>query len=397
MQICTGLDHYSQDQFAALKGKRVGVLCNQASVNWRFDHILDLMRWCAVDLRVIFSPQHGLFGTTQDNMIEWSPVGEEEIPIISLYSETRQPTQEMLSGLDVLVIDLPDIGSRYYTFAWTTVLTMRTAAAVGVKVIILDRPNPIGRQTEGAILQPGYESFVGMLPIAQRHGLTLGEIARLERLLNTPNVDLEVVTSKSEEANWVMPSPNMPTRDTALVYPGACLIEGTNLSEGRGTTRPFEIVGAPWIKRELFATALNEMALPGVVFRPIQFQPTFNKYSGKVCDGVFVHVTDAAVFRPVLSYCAVMQMAIDQTGLHTATDPQPDSFTPECSETKLGGFAWRRPPYEYEFEKLPIDILFGNSWCREALVQQTNLDFLTFSWLRELEAVTDSIEQCKID
>lgn len=397
MPIRTGLDCLLRDGCPRIRGQRVGVLCNQASVTSSFQHIVDELLKQSIDVKCVLAPQHGLFGATQDNMIEWHSTEATDIPIYSLYSETRVPTDEMLAGLDVVVIDLFDVGSRYYTFAWTMVLTMRKAAELGLKVIVLDRPNPIGGQREGSVLQKGFESFVGLLPLPQRHGLSLGEIARFEKLYSSLDLDLEVVGYEGEgEAVWVMPSPNMPTRDTALVYPGGCLLEGTNLSEGRGTAKPFETLGAPWLNRDHYSQTLNELDLPGVHFRPVQFQPTFNKYAGQVCDGVFVHVTDPDAFRPVLTYSMIMSVAIEQSGLHESDEPVPGSFSPECAETKLPGFAWRRPPYEYEFEKMPIDILFGNSWCREAISQNKSGDFLTFSWRSELESIDSLLERSKI-
>jgi uncharacterized protein YbbC (DUF1343 family) len=281
--------------------------------------------------------------------------GRRRVPVYSLYSETREPAGQMLSGLDVLVVDLQDIGARIYTYIYTMANCLRAGATHGVPVIVCDRPNPIGDAVEGETLAPGFESFVGLYPIPMRHGMTIGELARLFNEHFRIGAELDVVTMegwhRSQFADdtglpWVMPSPNMPTLDTAIVYPGTVLFEGILISEGRGTTRPFELVGAPWIDAERFAADMNALALPGVHFRPAGFEPTFQKHAKKACGGCQIHVTDRHAFTPVLTGVALAQM-------FRRADP--------------AQFAWRQPPYEYEHDKLPIDILAGSARLRQQI------------------------------
>ena len=363
--LLTGLDRLVVEDFASLRGQTLGLLVNQASVVSGYRHAIDLFLGAGLDVKTLFGPQHGLWGHTQDNMVEWEGRPYRGMSVQSLYGETREPTPEMLGGLDRVVIDVFDVGSRYYTFVWTMALTLRACARAGIPATVLDRPNPIdGVTTEGPILEEGYESFVGRfagLPI--RHGMTAGEIARWLGFPGVEVVDVEgwdrSLYGDETGAPWAMPSPNMPTVDTAVVYPGACLLEATNLSEGRGTTRPFETFGAPWLDAHALASALRD--LPGCALRPLEFQPTFNKYRGQVCRGLFVHVTDRRLFRPVETYLRVIEATILQTGLHDASAlPIAETFVHEAAETRLPGFAWRRPPYEYEFERMPFDILIGN-------------------------------------
>jgi uncharacterized protein YbbC (DUF1343 family) len=281
----------------------------------------------------------------------------------------------MLRGLDVLVIDLQDIGARYYTYQWTMALALRACARAGVRVLVLDRPNPLGGVlVEGNVPDPAFASFVGLYPLPARPGLTLGEIARYLNARHALGAELEVVAMRGwrrrmlwEDTGlpWVPPSPNMPTPDTARVYPGGCLIEGTNLSEGRGTTRPFEWVGAPWLDAHAYAERLNAERLPAVVFRPARFQPTFQKHAGRVCGGVQIHVTDRARFKPFLTGLAVIAVARRQA-------PR--------------AFRWRRPPYEFELRKLPIDILLGTDTIRRALTRGASLRAIERGWRRGLTA-----------
>jgi uncharacterized protein YbbC (DUF1343 family) len=360
MAVCHGLDRLALGGFAKLRGRRIGVVCNQATVTGGLVHILD--RLLAPDCRgafevvAAFGPQHGIWGHTQDNMIEWEGYRDPATGIMfhSLYGEHREPTPEMLEGIDLLLVDLPDIGTRYYTFIWTLALCMKACERIGIEVLVLDRPNPLGGlATEGPVLDPAYASFVGLYPLPARHGMTLGEVGRYLRAAFFPKVRLEVMGvegwSRAEPYDatglpWIMPSPNMPTLDTAWVYPGMCLLEGTTLSEGRGTTRPFETFGAPGLDGRALAEALRAEPLEGCVFRPVQFQPAFHKHCGRICGGAFLHVTDRTSFRPVLTSIAVLKAI--------------RSIAP-------GALEWLPPPYEYEYERLPIDILFGNSWCRE--------------------------------
>ena len=308
-----GLDVLLQDCETAgkiLKGKRIGLLANAASVTAGFRPAPRALLDAGYDVRVLFGPEHGFWGAAQD--MEAVSSGEpSRLPVVSLYGSTLEelsPRPEHLAGLDVVVSDLPDVGSRYYTFVWTTALMMKACAARGIPVVVLDRPNPLGGEiVEGNLPEEELLSFVGLYPIPVRHGMTSGEIARFVNAEYGLGCDLTVVPMKSDgrvasraeiadPGAWVLPSPNMPTRETAAVYPGGCLVEGTNLSEGRGTTRPFELLGAPWLDADEAADAANALGLPGVVFRPHVFRPTFQKHAGKTCGGVQVHVTDRGVF-----------------------------------------------------------------------------------------------------
>jgi uncharacterized protein YbbC (DUF1343 family) len=355
-----------------LRGKRVGIVCNHASVDRGFEHVVDRLAAAdGVTLAAIFGPQHGFRSDVQDNMIE-TPHGDDatrRVPIYSLYSDTRQPTADMLRGLDALVVDLQDIGARIYTYIYTMANCMRACGRLGVPVIVCDRPNPInGVDVEGAALVPGYESFVGQFPIPMRHGMTIGELARLFNGHFKLGADLEVVKMDGWRREmfaddtglpWVMPSPNMPTLDTAVVYPGTVLFEGTLLSEGRGTTRPFELVGAPGIEAERFAQQLNALGLPGVFFRPAVFEPTFQKHAKRACGGCQLHVTDRRAFKPVLTGAALI-------GAFYRAQP--------------GTPIWRQPPYEYEHEKLPIDILAGSPSFREQIESGMSATAMADSW-----------------
>jgi uncharacterized protein YbbC (DUF1343 family) len=336
-----------------LRGARVGALLHPASVSSQLEHasqILERLNGDLFQLRAFFGPQHGFLGQTQDNMIEWKSYEHPrlQMPVYSLYGDHREPTDEMLADLDALIVDLQDVGARYYTFIWTLYLCLRACEKRGTHVVVLDRPNPInGVTVEGPPIEKGYESFVGMHPIPVRHGKTIGELATQFRDEAFPKCRLSILPMKNWERAmwfdqtglpWVMPSPNMPTLDTATVYPGMCLLEGTNISEGRGTTRPFEIFGAPFIDAEAICRELNNLKLPGVFFREDYFQPTFNKFAGKLCAGAQIHVLDRNAYRSF------------QTGVEIIRCIR--KLYPES-------FAWKQPPYEYEQEKLPIQILLG--------------------------------------
>ena len=367
-----------------LRGARVGIVCNHASVDHAFRHVVDrLIEEPGVELAAIFGPQHGFRSDVQDNMIE-TPHRDDparRVPVYSLYSDTREPTADMLRGLDVLVIDLQDIGARIYTYIYTMANCLRAAARHGVPVIVCDRPNPIGgRQVEGAALVAGFESFVGQFPIPMRHGMTIAELARLFNDHFGIGAALEIVPMERWHRDmywdqtrlpWVMPSPNMPTLDTAIVYPGTVLFEGVMLSEGRGTTRPFELVGAPWIDADRFADAMNELELPGVYFRPAVFQPTFQKHAQQTCGGCQIHVLHRDDFRPVLTGVALIDM-------FRRFDP--------------GRFAWRPPPYQYEHHKAPIDILAGSDVLRRQIETETPLQAIAASWSAD-EAEFDRIRR----
>jgi uncharacterized protein YbbC (DUF1343 family) len=376
--VLTGLDRLVAGGFVPLQGQRVGLLAHPASVDARLRHAVPLLHSApGVELQRLFGPQHGLRGETQDNMIEWYGFRERAtgLTVRSLYGKARKPTAEMLEGLDTLVVDLQDVGARYYTFVWSLLLCLEACADQGLRVVVLDRPNPIGGVLrEGNVLDMDFRSFVGMAPIPMRHGLTVGELARLFRAHFELDVELEVIWMEGWRRAmgfaetglpWVLPSPNMPTCDTALVYPGFCLLEGTVLSEGRGTTRPFEIFGAPWIEPHALVRELEDWKLPGCILRSLHYEPTFHKHAGHLCGGAQVHVTDRETFRPVLTAAAV---------LVAVRELWPDEFD------------WRPPPYEYEVQKLPIDVLAGGPAFREAIEGGVSPYDLAATWEPELAA-----------
>jgi uncharacterized protein YbbC (DUF1343 family) len=382
MAVQVGLDVLIATDFAVLHGKRVGVVCNQASIAGDIRHIVDIFydayQRKKFELKALFGPQHGLWGHTQDNMIEWEGGYRDPrtgITVYSLYGEHRRPTAEMLRDLDVLVIDLQDVGAKCYTFIWTMALCMDACREHGVAVCVLDRPNPIGgTQIEGPFRHGEFTSFVGLHDLPSRHGMTIAEIARYLQSFYYPDVNLQVVKMEGWRREmyfaetglpFAMPSPNIPVPDTTVVYPGQCLLEATNLSEGRGTTRPFELFGAGYINAWEFAEALHNLALPGIYFRPLLYQPTFHKFASQVCGGVFMHVTDRWQFKPFLTTIAILREAI---------------------RLYPNDFRWKNPPYEYEFEKMPIDILVGNSWIREMLNDGADPREIEANWLQETEA-----------
>ena len=353
MPVQLPLDHLRELWPNKFRGARIGALLHPASVSKRLEHASRILEQHDGDLfrlAAFFGPQHGFLGQTQDNMVEWESYRHPRfhIPVYSLYGENREPTPEMLEDLDVLLVDLQDIGARYYTFVWTLYLCMRACEKADVALVVLDRPNPInGVITEGPVLDSNYKSFVGLHPIQVRHGKTIGELAQQFRDEAFPNCQLSILPIRNWERGmwfdetglpWIMPSPNMPTLDTATVYPGMCLLEGTNISEGRGTTRPFEIFGAPFIEPEKLCLELNALKLPGVSFRETYFQPTFHKFAEELCGGAQLHVINRNAFHPF------------QTGLEiirVIRKSHPDQF------------AWKQPPYEYETKNLPIEILLG--------------------------------------
>jgi uncharacterized protein YbbC (DUF1343 family) len=362
---------------SSLDGKRVGLVCNPASVDGQLRHVADLFaRLPKAPLVALFGPQHGFRSDVQDNMIE-TRHGEDcvrRVPVYSLYSETREPTAEMLKDVDTLVIDLQDVGSRIYTFIYTMANCLIACHKHRVKAIVCDRPNPIGGvDVEGPMLIPGFESFVGQYPIPMRHGMTIGELARLFNEAFGIGADLEIAAMSgwtrdmyfdAAGLQWVMPSPNMPTLDTAVVYPGTVLFEGTNVSEGRGTTRPFELTGAPWPIAERFAEHMNALGLSGVFFRPAVFEPTFQKHAKTTCAGCQMHVVDRRAFRPVEVGVALIKAFRD---------------------AGPGQFAWRQPPYEYEHTKMPIDILAGSSELREQIEAGVTARDIAHSWTSSVD------------
>jgi len=364
-----GVDQLFNGQLSALRrrlrGSRLGVLTHAAAVDRRGRHVLRVLEELGASPRLIFAPEHGLEATAQAEEAVSSDTREGHTPIISLYGKTKEaltPTAEQLAEIDLLLIDLVDVGSRYYTYVWTALIAARAAAAANVHVVILDRPNPISGDPstlEGAPQQEGFLSFVGLESLPIRHALTIGEIIALflERDGKTLGADgaLSIVptvgweryrTAEAWGRPFVMPSPNMPTLETALVYPGACLVEGTNLSEGRGTTAPFQLVGAPFLDGEALAEALVASGAPGVQVRPVAFRPTFEKHAGETCRGVMLHVTSAQLFRPVATYLRLIALARAQA--------------PEA-------FAFRHTPYEFETTVPAFDLLTGSGAARAAL------------------------------
>ncbi len=352
----------------------MGLLANQASVDTRLRHAADALGALpGVRLAALFGPEHGLRGEAQD--MEATRSGTDPatgLPVHSLYGESAAslaPDGAMLEGLDVVVCDLPDIGTRYYTFAATLFLMMEQAAARGIQVVVADRPNPLGgRVMEGPGLADGFRSFVGPLDVPVRHGMTLGELARLFQAERRLDVDLEIVLAEGWDRGddgaatglpWVPPSPNMPTLDTARVYPGGCLVEGTNLSEGRGTTRPFEQVGAPWLDAPALADTMNRMRLPGLRLRPHWFRPVAQKWQGRTCAGVQVHMDEPHRVRSFAAYVALLAAC-------RAQDP--------------ARFAWRTEPYEFESDRLAIDLLAGSPQLRADLEADRPLAEMERDW-----------------
>ncbi|MBW1635509.1 MAG: DUF1343 domain-containing protein [Deltaproteobacteria bacterium] len=373
-----GLDVLLKSRSLQYNGKRFGLLSNQASVNRQLVHgrIL-LQNKFAEKLCCLFSPQHGFFSEKQDNMVEsehqTDPVTG--LPIYSLYGEHRRPTAEMFDGLDVLLVDLVDVGTRVYTFLYTMAYCMERAAECGKKIVVLDRPNPIGgEKVEGNILQADCHSFVGLYALPMRHGLTLGELALWINGEYEIGADLEIVKMQGWDRSmlfrdtgypWVSPSPNMPTPETAMVYPGQVLWEGTDVSEGRGTTLPFEFVGAPyWSHREIL-DQLDGIDLAGCLLRQIVFEPTSGKYGGESCTGFQIHVTNSSLYQPYRTSLALLQAVL--------------LLYPEK-------FSYKEPPYEYEFERLPLDLILGDKEMRLQLEDGVTLDTIEAAWQEELRA-----------
>ncbi len=375
MSVLTGLDRFEKAWPKSLKGARVGLVVHPASVNRKLEHAADLfLESRKFEVRAFFGPQHGIRGETQDNMIEWEGFTDRKtgLPAHSLYGRTRKPAPGMLRDIDALAIDMQDVGSRYYTFIWTMELCMQACLEEGKSIVVLDRPNPIGgMHVEGPVLDMRYPSFVGQRPLPVRHGMSIGEIADYLRNEFYPGLDFHNITMQGWKRDmwfdntglpWVLPSPNMPTPDTAAVYPGMCLLEGTLLSEGRGTTRPFEIFGAPFIEPEALVKRLGEFRLPGVFFRPMFFQPTFQKHAGRLCGGAQIHITDRGRLRPFKTAVAVLRAVRD--------------LYPQAA-------LWKKPPYEYETKKMPIDILAGTDRLRKDIDSGADLERMEAGWKEE--------------
>ena len=375
-RVKLGIENFVASPPVKLKGKRLGLLCNQSSTDSSFRHSRD--RIDAVlpgRLTCLLSPQHGFFSEKQDNMIESANAVDEKtgIDIFSLYGEDRKPTPEMMDNLDVLLIDLQDVGTRVYTFLYTMAYCLEAAAESGKQVVVLDRPNPVGGlHIEGNLLDERLRSFVGMFPIPMRHGLTFGELALFINGEYGIGADLEVIPLSGWQRRmyfedtgipWVFPSPNMPAVTTTIVYAGQVILEGTNISEGRGTCLPFELCGAPYIEHDELAARLSSYDLPGCYMRRLDFEPTFNKWSGTRCSGVHVHVTDRNTFRPYRTSLVLLDAIMSAW---------PDNF------------AFKQPPYEYEYEKLPLDLILGDDELRKSLGTGADILEIEKKWQADL-------------
>lgn len=372
---------------AWFRSGRLGLLANQASVTPAFEHVRTLIHKSGGRLCRLFSPQHGFYGEKQANMQEsahgWDSVLD--IPVFSLYGSERQPTPEMLESMDVLLIDLQDIGTRVYTYGATVGLCLESVNKTGIKVVILDRPNPInGIRFEGNLLKENCRSFVGLYPIPMRHGLTLGELGRYIVAELNLSCDLEVIPMKGWNREdffsdtrlpWIFPSPNVPSWETSLLYPGMVLLEGTNVSEGRGTTLPFHLFGAPFVNQRELIRFLKDSELEGVVFRPVCFEPVFDKWKGETCYGFQIHITDPKRFRPYRLGLTLIQAFCRIHEDH---------------------FRWLPPPYEYEEKKLPIDILLGEESLRKKIEEGRSVRDLEKGWKEELRSYIKKVEDCFI-
>jgi uncharacterized protein YbbC (DUF1343 family) len=386
----TGLERLLEDPRRWLGGSRVGLVANPTTVDRNLVHAIDLLHaHPEVDLRLLFGPEHGIRGAAQA-MVHVGDTADRVsgLPEVSLYGPTfdsLSPTPEHLARVDVLVFDVQDVGARYYTYAATMALCMRVAARCGVKVVVLDRPNPIGGlQVEGGGLEPGLENFCALYPLPQRHGMTVGELARLYNDSFGIGCELDIVACEGwrrdqyfdeTDLPWVMPSPNMPTLDTAIVYPGMCLLEGTNLSEGRGTTRPFELFGAPFVDGGQLAGALSGYRLPGVQFRPCVIEPTFEKHAGRRCGAVQIHVRERRIFN---SYRTGLAVLVAAKKLHPRE------------------FAWRTEMYEYRDDVPAIDLLTGSPDVRRAIDDGADVDAVSAIAARGTEQFTAAAPAARI-
>ena len=381
VQVTSGLERLLAGAGSHLKPLSLGLIIHPASVTREFQLSVDTLLQEGFSIKALFGPQHGARGEKQDNMIESGHYADPYtgLPVHSLYSNVRKPTPEMLSGLDAIVFDLQDVGVRVYTFIWTMLLAMEACAEIGIRFIVLDRPNPIGGiQREGAVLRKDFESFVGLHPIPLRHGLTCGELATWMNETRGIGCDLEIIECRGWRRSmgwsdtglpWVAPSPNLPTPVSCLVYPGMVLLEGTNLSEGRGTTKPFEYFGAPYLNIERLLDLLGQEHLDGVMIRPCHFEPTFQKYAGTMCAGGQLHVTDPATFQPVRTAITILRAA---------------------RELAPREFSWSKPPYEYEENLMPIDLIWGHNGLRHRIDDGATVDEV-------LEGVQEDLDTFKED
>ncbi|MCF6247414.1 MAG: DUF1343 domain-containing protein [Desulfobacula sp.] len=381
-KVITGLESLIENPPDYLTGKRLGLLANPASVNSNFEHasILINQRFPG-QLKALFSPQHGFYAEKQDNMIESSSFKEPKLnlPVFSLYGETRVPTKEMFDHIDMLLVDIQDVGTRVYTFIYTVSYCLEAAAKFNKQVVILDRPNPIGgTQVEGNLLSRDYTSFVGRFPIPMRHGLTIGEISLFFNTRFKIFADLKIIPMKNWKRDmywedtklpWITPSPNLPTPQSCLVYPGQVIWEGTNISEGRGTTLPFEQFGAPFLDTEKIKKKA-ERYISGAVLRCVNFEPTSGKWQGQLCKGFQIHVTSKQKFKPYYASLLLLQLVIVHNG---------------------NEFEFKSPPYEYEYKKLPMDLILGSKNLRERIIEQKDIQFLEEQWQKNLaQFITES-------
>lgn len=375
-KVATGLDIFRDNYWKKLKGCKLGLLSNQASLDSRLRSAKEIIaKLLPGQLKILFGPQHGYSGQDQDNMIETNHSYDRElkIPIFSLYSKHREPLQEMFDPIDILIIDLQDVGTRVYTFASTMLNCLKAASQSGRKVLILDRPNPLGGEIlEGNLLRPELYSFVGPFSLPMRHGLTMAEMARIFNHVFEIEVDLDIVTMSEWSRSmvwqdtglkWIMPSPNMPIPETTHVYPGQVIWEGTNLSEGRGTCRPFEIFGAPFLDVKLIKQSLLPKTTTGCYLQEISFRPTFNKWKGELCNGFMIHILDHRAYRPYFTSIALLKAIL---------------------EIHRKDFQWKEPPYEYEYEKMPIDMILGDSNLRREIETGEDLTTIEEKWLTGL-------------
>jgi uncharacterized protein YbbC (DUF1343 family) len=384
--ISLGLEQLMAAPPAYMKDVRLGLLCNNASVDSRLIHTRRrLSETFPGRLTALYSPQHGLFAEKQDNMIESDHRKDPllGIPVYSLYSQTRIPTREMFDPIDLLLVDLQDVGTRVYTFIYTLSYCMEAAKRYGKKVVILDRPNPIGgAAVEGNCLTDPMRSFVGRYPIPMRHGMTIGELAQLFNGAYDIDCDLDVIPMQGWHRRmlagetglaWIAPSPNLPTPVSALTYPGQVIWEGTNVSEGRGTTQPFELMGAPYIDPYRLLDVVDAQSMAGAFLRVVEFEPTANKWQGEICRGFQIHVTDPTAFKPYRAGLALLQAII------------------KCHSDS---FRWKAPPYEYEYERRPIDLILGDQHLREQLAAMVPVGDLESGWQEGLKAFQHKRQPC---
>lgn len=377
-KVLTGLECFEKRPPKWISGKRLGLLSNPASVDRNFCHAREMIsKRFPGHLKVLYSPQHGFFSEKQDNMVESDDMIDPmlRIPVFSLYGKTRFPDKKMFDPIDVLIIDLQDVGTRVYTFIYTMSYCLEAAKKFGKKVLVLDRPNPInGLIIEGNCLSGDCASFVGRYPIPMRHGLTMGELAFFFNDYYGITCDLEIIPMTGWKRNmffkdtglpWIPPSPNLPTPVSAMVYPGQVLWEGTNISEGRGTTQPFELFGAPFIDTEKLFSMMDRNRVPGAILRRTEFEPTSNKWKGTLCKGIQIHITDPYEYKPYITTLELLRAVI----FH-----------------HKDRFEWKLPPYEYEFKRLPMDLILGDKKIRRRIENFDEIDVIEKSWEKDLDA-----------